>query len=234
MLIVTAIVVAGCNKPDEPDNGGNNGGGNNENNNNSYNGHEYVDLGLPSGTLWATCNVGAETPEGYGNYFAWGEVQPKGYYDWDNYKYCNGGNVKELTKYCTDSEHGYNGFTDNLTVLQLDDDVAAVDWGSDWSIPSWNQWKELKDNTTSTWTTQNGVNGRLFVASNGNSIFLPAAGSCHSEHNYHLGTGGEYWSNSLSARSSRALCLYIGSDCCANDELSRRDGLSVRPVHSVE
>lgn len=77
----------------------------------------YVDLGLPSGTLWATCNVGADTPEGYGDYFAWGETQPKTTYNWSTYRYCNGDYVK-LTKYCGNSSYGYNGFTDDLTVLQ--------------------------------------------------------------------------------------------------------------------
>ena len=90
------FIVVGCNKPDEPNNGGNN------DNNDTVVEHEYVDLGLPSGTLWATCNVGANAPEDCGDYFAWGETAPKEVYDWSSYKY--GGIVNELfamTKYCT-------------------------------------------------------------------------------------------------------------------------------------
>ena len=127
-LTVAMMFVAGCTPEDGPNNEGGDIGGN------TYNGHEYVDLGLPSGTLWATCNVGADTPEGYGDYFAWGETTPKTTYNWNTYKYCNGGEgLNTLTKYCSDSNFGYNGFTDNLTVLQLmDDDAATVNWGSGW------------------------------------------------------------------------------------------------------
>ena len=97
---------------------GNSGGGSGDE-------HAYVDLGLPSGTLWATCNVGADTPEGYGDYFAWGETQPKDVYNWSNYQYCNGSH-DQLTKYCNNSSYGYNGFTDNLTTLQPGDDAATA------------------------------------------------------------------------------------------------------------
>ena len=99
--------------------------------NGSYNGHDYIDLGLPSGTMWATCNVGAENPEGYGDYFAWGETQPKAIYTDSNYVYSNGG-CEDFTKYCTKPEFGYNGFTDNLKTLQPSDDAATVNWGEGW------------------------------------------------------------------------------------------------------
>ena len=140
--------------------------------------HEYVDLGLPSGTLWATCNIGANSPEEYGDYFAWGETTPKSTYDWSTYKWCNGSSTT-MTKYCTQSEYGYNGFTDNLTELQSADDAATANWGSDWQMPSLAQIQELcsSSNTTTEWTQVNGVNGRKITSkSNGNSIFLPAAG----------------------------------------------------------
>ena len=137
--------------------------------------HGYVDLGLPSGLLWATCNVGAETAEEYGDYFAWGETQPKDYYYWSTYQYCNGSS-STLTKYCNNSSNGYNGYTDNLTTLLPEDDAATANWGSDWRMPTNEEWQELYNNTTVTWTTRNGVDGRLFTASNGNSLFLPAAG----------------------------------------------------------
>ena len=83
---------------------------------NSINGHEYVDLGLPSGLLWATCNVGATKPEERGDYFAWGETTPKETYSWDNYKWCKGTGTT-FTKYCSKSESGFEGFTDELTTL---------------------------------------------------------------------------------------------------------------------
>ena len=90
-----------------------------------HNGHEYVDLGLPSGTKWATCNVGASSPEDYGEYYAWGETETKSTYDWRTYKWCKGSN-DTMTKYCTSSS---SGTVDNKTVLDPEDDVAHVKWG---------------------------------------------------------------------------------------------------------
>ena len=91
---------------------------------NMINGHEYVDLGLPSGTLWATCNVGANSPEEYGNHFAWGETTPKEFYSWGTYKWCNG-TANSLTKYCYDSKWGT---VDNNIELVHEDDAAHVNW----------------------------------------------------------------------------------------------------------
>ena len=104
-----------------------------------HNGHEYVDLGLPSGIKWATCNVGATTPEEYGDYFAWGETQPKDYYDWSTYKYCNGDEYS-ITKYCTRSTYGT---VDIKTTLELSDDAARVNWGGKWRMPTIEEQKEL-------------------------------------------------------------------------------------------
>ena len=101
--------------------------------------HEYVDLGLPSGTLWATCNIGASTPEDYGDHFAWGETAPKDYYDWFTYKWYNG-SYGTLTKYNTDS---YYGTVDNKTKLDSEDDAAYVNWGPQWRMPTVEQQKEL-------------------------------------------------------------------------------------------
>ena len=190
MLMTVVLFAVGCGKDDESNNnGGDNHGGN-------TNTHTYVDLGLPSGTLWATCNVGATTPAGYGDYFAWGETQPKEYYDGSTYKYCNG-DYDQLTKYCNYSDFGYNGFTDNLTVLQPSDDAATANWGSGWCMPTKAQWEELYQNTTNTWTTQIGVNGRLFTASNGGTLFLPAAGYRWDDELSGVGSYGYYWSSSL-------------------------------------
>ena len=156
---------------------------------------DWVDLGLPSGTLWATCNVGASAPEDYGDYFAWGETAPKDYYDWSTYKWCNGGHTT-ITKYCTNSEYGYNGFVDNKTELDLEDDAAYVNWGPSWCMPTFEQQQELYENCSSVWTTKNGVNGRLFTGPNGNTLFLPAAGSWVESLSY-VGSGGHYWSRTL-------------------------------------
>ena len=106
------------------------------------NGHEFVDLGLPSGTLWATCNIGADTPEDYGDYFAWGETEPKEIYDWKSYKYGRFLNERyELNKYCTDSVYGLDGFVDNLTILEPVDDVVRIYWGADWRMPTIEEWE---------------------------------------------------------------------------------------------
>lgn len=192
------------------------------------NGHAYVDLGLPSGTLWATCNVGANTPEGYGNYYAWGETTTKLTYNWSNYRYCNG-SYNTLTKYCSSSSYGNNGFTDNLTTLQFSDDAARANWGSDWRIPTRAEWKELENNTTVTWTTQNGVCGRKFTASNGNSLFLPAAGYRDDSSLYLDGACGRYWS-SLCTGDRYAWYLNFNSGLCFMGYDDRDYGQSVRAV----
>ena len=192
--------------------------------------HEYVDLGLPSGTLWATCNVGADTPEDYGDYFAWGETQLKDTYTWSTYQYCNG-SYNTLTKYCSNSSYGYNGFTDDLTTLLPEDDAATANWGSGWRMPTKEEWEELLDNTTVTWTTQNGVNGRLFTASNGNSLFLPAAGYRSSSSLYGAGSYGNYWSSSLiTDYPIYAWGFYFYSGSYYMNGGNRYYGQSVRPV----
>jgi len=195
----------------------------------TYNGHAYVDLGLPSGTLWATCNVGADNPEDYGDYFAWGETQPKDTYNWSTYQYCNGSS-STLTKYCYFSSLGYNGFTDNLTTLLPEDDAATANWGSDWRMPTMEEWEELLNNTIVTWTTRNGVNGGLFTASNGNSLFLPAA-DCWGGELEDIGFYGFYWSSSLrDYYPYYAWYLLFNSDSIVDDYSFRKDGFSVRPV----
>ena len=220
-LALLMVCSVSCSKTDEPDNGGNES--------NTLNGHEYVDLGLPSGLLWATCNIGADAPEDYGDYFAWGETQPKDVYDWSTYQYCNGcEGWNTLTKYCNDNEFGYNGFTDNLTALVPDDDAATANWGNGWRMPTMEQWRELLDNTTRTWTTQNGVNGQLFTASNGNTLFLPAAGTGQNNH----GSYGYYWSGSLfPVCPVNAWYLMFDSEhIIVGNYYTRIYGFSLRPV----
>lgn len=191
--------------------------------------HEYVDLGLPSGTLWATCNVGANNPEDYGDYFAWGETTTKSDYEWDNYKYCRDYDSHKLTKYVYLPGWGYNGFTDQLSTIEKSDDVAYQKWGSDWCMPTWAQFFELRKNCTWTWTSRNGKNGYEVKGINGNTIFLPAAGE---EGRWDVGARGYYWSSSRNktySESAEALCITSGNV----DEMytSRRcNGYSVRPV----
>ena len=206
---------------------------------NTLNGHEFVDLGLPSGIRWATCNVGSTTPEGYGDYFAWGETTPKTTYNWSTYRYCvynendeNYSGWNSLTKYCNNAEYGNNGFTDALTTLEASDDAATANWGAGWRMPTLSEMQELYDNCTHEWTTQNGVNGEKFTGSNGNSIFLPAAGGRYYDELYNAGSYGYYWSSSLYAsRPYNAWELYFYSGACyADDYYSRDFGLSVRPV----
>ena len=192
------------------------------------NGHEFVDLGLPSGALWATCNVGATTPEGYGDYFAWGETAPKAIYEWSTYFDTNDGG-STFTKYNS------NG---GKTILEPEDDAAHVNWGGSWRMPT-NEWWELRDNCTWTWTTQNGINGYK-VTSNKTGytdkfIFLPAAGFRSGSGLYDVGSNGIfYWSSSLFGDySNRAWYLSFDSGPLGFQGFSpgfRFFGGSVRPV----
>lgn len=198
--------------------------------NDGYELHTWVDLGLPSGILWADCNVGADTPEGYGKYFAWGETAQKSKYDFSTYIYCHG-DYDKLTKYCDNAGYGNNGFTDNLTVLQMYDDAATANCGGDWRTPTYEEWIELYENTTSYWTTHNGVTGRLFVAPNENSLFLPAAGY-QSIFGFSSDVSlGLYWSSSLfSDYSYYASGFIISSENCVMSVCYRNCGQSVRAV----
>ncbi len=192
-IILLVVFAVSCNKSDEPNDSDNN----NDENDTIVLSHGYVDLGLPSGTLWATCNVGADTPEDFGDYFAWGETAPKDFYGWKNYQYGNyvNGNF-EMTKYCTEPNWGLNGFVDNLAVLEPCDDAATANWGVDWRMPTKEDWDELYRKTTCMWTTQNGVEGRCLTGINGNSVFLPATGFFLDGELICPGLG-IYWSSSL-------------------------------------
>lgn len=195
------------------------------------NGHGYVDMGLPSGTLWAYTNVGANNPEDYGNYYAWGETEPKETYDWSTYRYCNGRD-STLTKYCNNESYGNEGFTDSLTILEAVDDAATVNWGDNWRMPTSDEMQELIDNCDTTWTRQNGINGILFSSrTNDKSIFLPAAGLCNIYGFVDVGWLGYYWSSSLGSYVSRfALDIYFASNYCDVSSDPRDQGGAVRPV----
>ncbi|MEE0921210.1 MAG: hypothetical protein U0L47_01810 [Paludibacteraceae bacterium] len=192
----------------------------------SENGYEYVDLGLS--VKWATCNVGATKPEEYGDYFAWGETQPKSTYNWSTYKWCNG-SYNTQTKYNTNSSYGT---VDNKTQLELSDDAARANWGGSWRMPTSAEQNELRNNCTWTWTTQNGVYGyKVTSKKNGNSIFLPAAGYRLDSSLNDAGSGG-YWSSSLyTDYPYDAWNVYFHSGSVyRNGDDGRECGFSVRPV----
>jgi len=193
--------------------------------------HEYVDLGLS--VKWATCNVGATKPEEYGDYFAWGETQPKDYYYWSTYKWCNGSHDTQ-TKYCTKS--GY-GTVDNKTTLEAADDAARANWGGSWRMPTHYELSELLNQCTWTWTTQNGVYGYKVTSKKSGytnkSIFLPAAGHREGSSLDYAGRCGNYWLSLLSNENPFDGAYVLGYDSAGNVGrymLGRCCGASVRPV----
>ena len=206
------------------------------NNGNNPIGMNWVDLGLPSGLLWADCNLGANAPEEYGDYYAWGETQPKEEYLWRTYTLCTvdeNGYMKTLTKYNTRNLYGA---TDNLTTLEAVDDAASAKLDNGARTPTKEEWEELIANTTVEWTTLNGAKGRKFTATNGNTIFLPAAGCRYGSELRNAGTGGLYWSSSLvSDTPDKAWGFYFHPSAQGTDgNNSRRDGQSIRPVRSAQ
>ncbi len=220
--------------------------------------HEYVDLGLPSGMLWATCNIGAESPEDYGLYFAWGETV--GYakdesrtFAWANYKWMTPGQSgwQYVTKYTTsDGEKSgcwYDGDTyvgttvdgvtyKNLTELLPEDDAATANWGSGWRMPTRQEQEDLRNSAYCTWTWKtnyngSGVNGyEVKSKSNGNSIFLPAAGYRAGASFYFMYSNGYYWSSSLYKSSYHGDRLYFDSGYIGWGGYGRYVGKPVRAV----
>ena len=151
----------------------------------TINGHGYVDLGLPSGLKWATCNVGANRPEEYGDYFAWGETSPKSSYDEENSE-TYGKDNSWLQR---------NGYIDSYGDLTMAHDAARANWGSSWRLPTKDEIDELVENTTTKWTTVNGKEGRLVTSKrNGKSIFLPSAGYRYGTPLNGAGEDGYSWS----------------------------------------
>lgn len=190
------------------------------------NGYGYVDLGLS--VKWATMNVGATKPEEYGNYYAWGEIEIKDTYSWYFYKYCEGASYS-LTKYNTSA---YDGTKDDKITLETMDDVASVNWGGSWRMPTEKEIAELREKCTFSWTGINGVLGyKITSKSNGKSIFLPAAGFRDNSSLISAAESGFYWSNSLDTdypNSARCLCFsYSGN---SGIKRYRCYGLTVRPV----
>jgi len=192
---------------------------------NQLNNYTYVDLGLQSGTLWATCNIGAASPEEYGYYFAWGETSEKtgnNAYDsnWSDYNF--GTSASNITKY---------NATDNKTILDLEDDAAYVIMGESWRIPTDAQIRELR-NLSNTWTTLNGVYGRLFTGNNGNTLFIPAAGYKNTGIVNNAGTKCYMWSCNGGGSEGTSGAGYFTFDSGGTDVLvrGRCDGCSCRGV----
>ena len=193
------------------------------------NGYEYVDLGLS--VKWATCNIGATSPEGYGTYFAWGEVESKANYNWDTYKHSKGSDYA-FTKYCSDSEYGYNGFKDSKNILELEDDAASVHWGGSWRIPTDAEWSELRKKCIWKKSRMNGISGyKVTSKTNGNSIFLPFAGFYNYGQLRDVGSSGYSWSSSL-CMSAPYNAKYgdFNISSVYGYSTSRRSGLTIRAV----
>ena len=192
--------------------------------------YEGVDLGLS--VLWASFNVGAPSPEAYGNYFAWGETYDKNTYDWSTYSWCNGAE-NTLTKYCLYADYGNNGFTDGKYILEEQDDVAHVLWGDKWRTPSREEFDELLSYCNWEDETLNGVNGYRVTSQvegyEGRSIFLPCAGSIVGDE-LEYGEYGVYWVNSISTGTNTYASLFYGAARSANYMYPRYAGMSVRPV----
>lgn len=214
------------------------------------NGHEWVDLGLPSGLLWATCNIGASDPHQAGNYFAWGEVETKEKYLWETYKWAYkwGKDSEKLTKYCLDSRDGYKGFVDSLTMLEPCDDAATVNWGSGWRTPTIEDFEELLHVCKWDWKEEiihQSIGlpliknwGYRVTGPNGSSIFLSPTGfKCPGIHDSHI---GNYWASTLKPNELYHGAMYCGLTFWRGGDpyiyyfYSPMYGLPIRPVCSAK
>ena len=205
LMVAMTLVFAGCEKGENGT--GENGGGVATD---TVNVHDYVDLGLS--VKWATCNVGANAPEEYGNYYAWGETTTKNEYS--------------DTNSLTYGREDMDDISGNVNY-----DAATANWGGSWRMPTRAEMKELIDNCTWTWTTQNGVNGYRVTGTNGNSIFLPAAGYCTGSSCYRVGELGYYWSSTPRESDTYiAFNLRFFSGGHSVDWDDRYCGRTVRPV----
>lgn len=195
----------------------------------SINGYNYVDLGLS--VKWATCNIGASSPENYGGYFAWGENVTKSYYSYSNYSF---------TVY--DKPVGFH-FTKISDISGTKYDAAAKNWGGAWHIPSAKDFKELINNCKSKWVVYKGVSGRMYTAKNGNSIFFPASGEYDDDDIIEKNVFGEYWtgelcipnntSNDHNPYSAAWTFSFTSSDETYTGLAYRAIGKPIRPVYSV-
>lgn len=211
----------------------------------------YVDLGLPSGTLWANMNLGASTVSGVGDFFCWGETTSKESYTKENYKWyqswdveastyededgfthtIEGGTYWGFTKYCWEADKGYKGQVDNLKKLDIDDDAAFVNWGANWRMPTKAELRELKEKCTWEWTSLNGQNGYKVTGVNGNFIFLPASGYQEDGNVYYpngpifqRGKFGLYLTNQTGDWSDHASSMYFTNSRIEVDYLTLCNG----------
>ena len=187
-----------------------------------------IDLGLPSGTKWACCNVGASMPEDYGNYYAWGETSGKNYYGVSNYQYA----YQNDNGLLYDEKTGRNYLITDIgsDIAGTKYDTATANWGPFWKMPSSEQCNELLHNTTTIWTTQNGINGLKLTGTNGGTIFLPAAGMTSDGEFYYVGSGGQFWSSTKDSDITVMELYFLGEDRVVLSN-NRYRGLSIRPVH---
>ena len=189
----------------------------------------YVDLGLS--VRWATCNIGANSPEECGDYFAWAETAPKTTYNWGNYKYCEQHGSK-MTKYATNDS--YSDQPDGVSVLEMIDDAARVNWGETWRIPTNDEMVELIENCTWEWITQNGTSGYKVTSEiNNNSIFLPAAGSYDEDGVEGQGEHAYYWTNSIRDfvnNTANALYFLPSYTPTSTGSAPRYQGIPIRPI----
>ena len=213
----------------------------------THEGHDYVDLGLPSGLKWATCNIGASSPEEYGNFFAWAEVRPKQEYTWKTYRHAvynrHYGGHYDITKYKAMEYTDYS-----KKQISKGDDAAYVNWGGNWRMPTISDYSELLEICDFEWTTLSGVKGLKIIGPNEYSIFLPAAGFMNDPTSYssldeiyaHAGRSVLYWLSTYDA-SVRSSSSEI-ANCINRDGLwafvdqpvrgagYRCNGLPIRPV----
>ena len=195
------------------------------------NASQVVDLGLS--VKWASCNLGASSPEGYGDYYAWGETAPKQTYTQENYAWCMGAE-RTLTKYCYDSAYGYQGFVDDKRILELADDAAYANLGAGYRTPTCGDWKELFENTSHEWTNDyqgSGVSGYILTSTvagyTNHSIFLPCLGYGAYMSSEQLNSDPEGFDIMGLSEDSIYGCNYMYRCSC----WYRYEGTSVRPVY---
>lgn len=194
--------------------------------------YEYVDLGLPSGTLWSTKNLGASSPEDYGDYYAWGELAPKSAYTVENYRFYD-----ENSETPTRIFSKYN-YTDAKIILDPEDDAANVIIGNDWNIPTYPQFEELIDYDNTSWDCDavlNGVSGCLFTSKiNGNTLFVPYAGGINRYGSFGQGENFLLWGNQLEYDDCAIALVNGESPYIQDDGTFRYFGYSIRPVLRVQ
>lgn len=246
VAIATLAVLAGCKKEDE-DSISISAVSKGTSMKAGLNGKDYevVDLGLS--VLWATCNMGADSPELKGNLYAWGETKNKDVFEWTNYKWCVEDELS-LTKYCHTKNNGYRDFTDDKDILDPDDDAALATMGTGWHIPTEQNFHELRRNTTAKWCKLNGVGGFLFTSTKegyeDRSIFFPLVGMNDYGTTRFEGEYGYYWSNTIyfdkqknKYNTLEASVFWLEHLDFDNQTVMFRPryvGLPIRPVHNKD